>query len=442
MVTRHPAPLAQTAAALRDGSLDLVGYLNEVCDRVEANEPELQALLPEPDRRGRLLREGAALAERYPDPAERPPLYGVPLGVKDIFNAEGFETRAGSQLPPELFAGPEAASVTLLRAAGALVLGKTVTTEFAAMEPGPTRNPHDLGRTPGGSSSGSAAAVAAGYCPLALGSQTIGSVIRPAAFCGVIGYKPTYGRIPIAGVLPYSPSVDHVGLFTQDVAGMALAAALLCEGWQEAEARGVGGARPVLGVPEGPYLAQASPEGLAAFEDQLARLAYAGYTVHRVPTFGDIEAINRRHRRLTVSEMAAVHASWFAEHEALYRPRTAANIREGREVGAEEQEAARAGRAALRAELEGLMERESLDAWVCPPAPGVAPVGLDSTGDPAMNLPWTHAGLPVVALPAGRDVNDLPLGLQVIARAGQDERLLAWAGPLAEALYRHTEAGE
>ena len=442
MVTRHPAPLAQTAAALRDGSLDLAGYLNEVCDRVEATEPELQALLPEPDRRGRLLREAAALAERHPDPAARPPLYGVPLGVKDIFNAEGFETRAGSQLPPELFAGAEAASVTLLRAAGALVLGKTVTTEFAAMEPGPTRNPHDLGRTPGGSSSGSAAAVAAGYCPLALGSQTIGSVIRPAAFCGVVGYKPTYGRIPIAGVLPYSPSVDHVGLFTQDVAGMALAAALLCEGWQAAEARGTGAARPVLGVPEGPYLAQASPEGLAAFEDQLARLAHAGYSVRRVPAFGDIEAINRRHRRLTASEMATVHASWFAEHEALYRPRTAAIIREGREVGAEEQEAARDGRAALRAELEGLMDREGLDAWVCPPAPGVAPVGLDSTGDPAMNLPWTHAGLPVVALPAGRDVNDLPLGLQVIARGGQDERLLAWAGTLAEALDRHTAAGE
>ncbi|HEX5503753.1 MAG TPA: amidase [Thermomicrobiales bacterium] len=428
----HDAPLAATAAALRSGERDLPAYIEEVCDRVDALEPELRALLPEPDRRARLRNAAAALARRYPDPAGRPPLYGVPVGVKDIFRVEGFPTRAGSQLPPELFAGPEAAVVTALKGAGALILGKTVTTEFAASEPGPTRNPHNPAHTPGGSSSGSAAAVAAGYCPLALGSQTIGSVIRPAAFCGVLGYKPTYGRVPLEGVLPYSPSVDHVGCFTQDAAGLRLAAALLVPDWRAGDDTGAG--RPVLGIPEGPYLDRATPEGLAALAAQARRLADAGYTVRRVAAFADFAAIERRHRRLSSAEFAAVHADWFAAHEALYRPRSAALVRDGREVGDEELATARAGRAALRDALAAAMGAAGIDLWICPPATGPAPAGLDATGDPIMNLPWTHAGVPVVTLPAGHAENGLPLGLQCAARAGADERLLAWAGPLAAAL--------
>ncbi|HET8626174.1 MAG TPA: amidase [Thermomicrobiales bacterium] len=426
----YAAPLAATAAALRSGERDLAAYVEEVCDRVDALEPGLRALLPEPDRRARLRADAAALARRYPDPAGRPPLYGVPVGVKDIFRVDGFPTRAGSQLPPDLFAGPEAAVVTALKGAGALILGKTVTTEFAAAEPGPTRNPHNPAHTPGGSSSGSAAAVAAGYCPLALGSQTIGSVIRPAAFCGVFGYKPTYGGVPIEGVVPYSPSVDHVGCFTQDAAGLRLAASLLVSDWHDSD----DAARPALGIPEGPYLDRATPEGRAALEEQARRLADAGYAVRRVPAFADFDAIERRHRRLSSAEFAAVHADWFARHAALYRPRSATLVREGREVGDEELAAARAGRAALRDELAAAMDAAGIDLWICPPAPGPAPAGLDSTGDPAMNLPWTHAGVPAVTLPAGRAAGGLPLGLQCVARAGADERLLAWAGPLAAAL--------
>lgn len=430
---RHAAPLAATAAALRAGRLDPVAYVKELCDRIDAIEPLIRSLLPEPDRHARLVAEATALRERYPDPASRPPLYGIPVGVKDIFRVDGFPTGCGSALPAALFAGPEADAVALVRAAGALVLGKTVTTEFAASEPGPTRNPHHLEHTPGGSSSGSAAAVAAGLCPLAFGSQTVGSVIRPAAFCGVVGYKPTYGRIPTGGVIPYSQSVDHVGLFAQDVAGVALAAGVLCAGWRAVGSE-AGATRPVLGVPDGPYLAQASPEGLAAFEQHLARLASAGYTIRRVPAFADIEAINTRHRRLTIAEMAATHADWFAAHEPRYRPRTAALIRDGREVGAAEIEAARAGRQQLRAELEAAMRDAGLDLWAAPPARGAAPAGIDATGDPIMNGPWTHSGMPVVVLPAGRDPEGLPLGVQFIAPYGADEPLLAWAEGLAAAL--------
>ncbi len=429
----HLASLAETAAALHTGQLDLLTYINDICDRIDALEPEMQALLPESDRRARLLAEAQALQARFPDPAYRPPLFGIPVGIKDIFFVDSFPTRAGSQLPPELFFGAEGDCVHALRSAGALMLGKTVTTEFAYFEPGPTRNPHNLDYSPGGSSSGSAAAVAAGFCPLAIGTQTIGSTIRPAAFCGIVGFKPGYGRISNNGLILCSNTFDHVGIFTQDVAGAALAASLLCHNWQALET-GVSDALPVLGVPEGPYLAQASPEGLAAFEKQLTLLEKAGYTLRRVTAMEDIEVINRRHSRIVFAEMARVHAAWFAQYESLYRPRTAAAIREGQEVSAEELQLARWDITKLRVQLEALMSQAGIDLWVCPSAPGPPPEGLTSTGSPLMNLPWTPAGLPAISLPAGRAANGLPLGFQCVGAYMADERLLNWAAPMAEIL--------
>ncbi len=182
----NSAPFALTVEKLRAGQMDLTTYVDEMCDRVAKLDSRIEALLQEPDRRSRVRSEARELQTRYRDPATRPPLYGALVAVKDIFHVSGFVTAAGSAVPPELFAGPEATCVQMLRDAGAIILGKSVTTEFAYFEPGPTRNPHNLSHTPGGSSSGSAAAVAAGLCTLSLGSQTIGSVIRPAAFCGII----------------------------------------------------------------------------------------------------------------------------------------------------------------------------------------------------------------------------------------------------------------
>lgn len=427
----HPAPLAETAAALRSGELRLTMYIDETCDRIDAVEPQVQALLPEPDRRARLMSDAVALLARFPEPATRPSLFGVLVGVKDIFRLDGFPTRAGSQFPPEVLAGPETACVTTLRQAGALILGKTVTTEFAYFEPGPTHNPHNLDHTPGGSSSGSAAAVAAGLCPLATGTQTIGSVIRPAAFCGIVGFKPSYGRIPLDGLILFSESADHIGLFTQDVAGMELAASVACPNWRPAPTGGQSGRRPVLGVPEGPYLAQASAEALVAFEGQLAQLEEAGYVVRTVGMFEEIELTNRRHRRMIAAEMAQVHAQWFRQYESLYRPRTAEIIRDGQTVSADELASARAGRGVLRDEVHSRMQLAGIDLWVSPAAPGPAPQGIHATGDPAMNLPWTYAGLPSVTVPAGRAANGLPLGLQCVAPFMADEQLLAWAAPLA-----------
>lgn len=422
----HPAPLAPLAAGLRTGQLDLLDTLDVWWGRMAAVEPHLQAFISEDQRQPRLHVAAAALLAAYPDANTRPPLFGVPIGVKDIFHAAGFPTQAGSRLPAQRLAGPEAASVSRLKEAGALVMGKTVTTEFAYFEPGPTRNPHNLAHTPGGSSSGSAAAVAAGLVPLALGTQTIGSVIRPAAFCGIVGFKPSYNRIDPEGLLFFSPSADHVGLFTQDVAGMRLAAGQLCRGWQEISPPD----RPVLGIPADDYLQQASAEALALFEQQVAALQAAGYALERVPLFPDIAAINTRHRRLIAAEFAAEHAAWFAEFAHLYRPRTAALIQEGQRVPEEEVEESREGQSLLRQEIEHVMDVHGIDLWICPAVTGPAPLGLDATGDPIMNLPWTHVGLPALTLPAGRAANGLPVGLQLVGRWWEDENLLAWASQL------------
>ena len=399
---------------------------------VDAAEPRIRALVPEAHRRQRLVGELEA--------APAGPLHHLLVGVKDIFHARGLPTRAGTALPGGLFAAEgheetDADCVAALRAAGAVVLGKAVTTEFAYFEPGPTRNPRDPAHTPGGSSSGSAAAVAAGYCELAIGSQTVGSVIRPAAFCGVVGFKPTFGRVPRGGLLPCSPSVDTVGLFAPDTATAARGAAVIVEGWDSRMAEGLrdAGPRPVLGVPEGAYLRQASPEGLAGFREQAARLASAGFAVRRLEILADIEEVNARHRDLHAGEMALVHAPWMEEHLDLYKPLTREFLLRGREIPEARLREGREGRGFLRRQLEQAMAAEGVDLWICPSAPGPASRGLQATGDPVMNLPWTHGGLPALSLPAGL-VGRLPLGLQCVAAHGRDEALLAWGAVLEAAL--------
>ncbi len=418
-----PLPLAPTLTALRSGALALTDHVAQQCARIERVDPVVQSLLPEPHRREWLLAEAALLQASFATPAARPPLYGALVGVKDIFHVDGVVTRAGTAVPPEEFAGSEAAVVRALRDAGALIAGKTVTTEFAYFEPGPTVNPHRPTHTPGGSSSGSAAAVAAGLLPLAVGTQTIGSVIRPAAFCGIVGFKPTLHRIPSAGLVYFSPTIDHVGLFTQDVAGMAQAAGALCAAW-----RGLPAAQSaVLGVPDGPFLQQTEPEALARFEAQIARLPAAGFTLQRVPIFADIAELNQLHRRLVFAEFARGHTAIYERHAARYRPRTREIIELGRQVGDDELTRLRERALEARERMHSLMAREGIDGWLCPAAPGPAPAGLGATGDPNLNLPWTHMGMPALTVPAGVAANGLPLGLQLVGRYGEDEQLLAWA---------------
>ena len=422
--------LPSLATALRSGELPISNYLDILERRFAAVEPSIHAFMPEPGRFERLRAEAAELLLRWASPADRPPLFGVPVGIKDIMRVDGLPTSGGSRLPVDVLAGPESDCVTRLKLAGALIMGKTVTTEFAYFEPGPTRNPRNPAHTPGGSSSGSAAAVAAGLCPLALGTQTVGSVIRPAAFCGVVGFKPSFGRISTAGVIPLSPSVDHVGLFAGDHQGIALAAGVLLADWRPKYAPHP----PAIGIPEGPYLAQTGEEALRHFRAALERLRGEGYSVVPVPAMPDFEAVRERHNRIVDAEAAQVHARWFERYHDLYRARTVGLIERGRAVSREQLVEALAGREKLRAELLGLMDEHGLGLWVAPSAPGPAPVGLESTGDPVMNLPWTHSGLPALNLPMGQAANGLPLGLQFVGRWWADEYLLSWAETFQTAL--------
>ena len=404
----------------------------EALGRIDDGEPRWHALVEESGRQARL--EGEASRLDALEGAARGPLHGALVAVKDVFHVDGLPTGGGSRLPPEVLAGPEATSVTRLRKAGALVLAKAVSTEFAYYAPGPTHNPRRSGHTPGGSSSGSAAAVAAGYCPLALGTQTIGSVTRPASFCGVVGYKPSYDRIPIDGVIPLAPSFDHVGVLAESVGWAERAAAVLCDDWNPSSAVA---RRPVLAVAAGPLLGRAAPTTVAQFEQVVGRLEGQGFEVRRVELL-DAEALDRLeadHRRILAAEVAEVHARWLGEYRDLYHPTTLALIDEGRALDGAVLDAARESPLRTRRRFLEAMDAEGIDLWLSPSAPGPAPAGLDSTGDPVMNRPWSHAGLPTLGLPAAIDAaTGLPLGLQVAGRFGHDESLLCWGHRLVEAL--------
>lgn len=407
--------------ALRSNQLTFPEYLSQVEARFTAREPSVLAFIPERERFARLRVEADALLSRYSDLVKRPPLFGMTVGVKDIFHAKGFATQAGGELPADELQGGEAASVTRLKDAGALVMGKTVTTEFAYFTPGPTRNPHNPDHTPGGSSSGSAAAVAAGICSLALGTQTIGSVIRPAAFCGVVGFKPTYERIPRDGVIPLAPSLDHVGFFTPDVEMAKKVASVLIGDWRLETA----GRKPILGIPEGPYLDCASDYALTCFNDLCQSLTDAGYDLRRVRVMDDFQEIRDRHDAIMSYEAAQVHEEWFKKYENLYSPKFSDLIRRGQSITNYQLQLL--ARDAFREQITKTMNENQIDLWLCPPTIGPAPKGLDSTGDPVMCLPWTQIGFPAINIPTTKNDEGLPMGLQLVGKWNADESLLSWA---------------
>ncbi|MFF6886671.1 amidase [Streptomyces sp. NPDC012421] len=423
--------LLHVAQSLRTCATGVREHTDATLRRIADVDRAVCAFVDEPERTERLRAAAQDVTDRHPAPDARPALYGVPVGVKDILHVDGLPTRAGSTLPPEELAGPQATAVSRLLAAGALIAGKTVTAEFAVAAPGPTRNPHHLDHTPGGSSSGSAAAVAAGLVPLALGTQTIASLIRPAAYCGVVGYKPTHGRVPLDGVLPTSPSYDTVGTLTATAADAALAASVLCDDWRPERA---GGDRPVLAVPQGPYLGLAEPEALTAFDRQVNALRDAGYEIRTVPVFDDFEQDAFSLFVVNLYELARAHAGLFDRHADRYDPRTAEAILQGRTAQESDYTDALKARADFRDRLADATHRHDVDLWITPAATGPAPRGLDSAGDSVMSLPWSGAGLPIVSVPAGRSAADLPLGLQCAGRAGEDERLLHWARDLESTL--------
>ncbi len=413
---------------LKTGELQPKALIHQLCDRIEEADPHIHAFLPEPGRRERLLEELAGLERLLSDPASSMPLFGLPVGVKDIIRTEGFETRAGSKLPASLFDGPEARMVSRLRQAGALILGKTVTTEFAWFQPGPTRNPHHTGHTPGGSSSGSAAAVAAGMCPLSLGTQTIGSIGRPAAYCGITGFKPSQGRLPTEGIIPFSPQLDQPGFFAAAPEGLETVCRAIFDHWNQAL---VPSTSPRIGIPTGSYLKQAGQEVREFFTRKNHALKIAGYSLLEMDLFGDIRVINKAHRSIAAKDFARVHATWYQDYPHLYGKHSKALVEEGLHVKPDELEAALDLRRTWSQRLDSISQNEGIDLWLSPPATDSAPQGLKSTGSPLMNLPWTFTGMPTLVLPAGRSRNGLPLGLQATAIKGADEALLHWGSLLS-----------
>ena len=364
------------------------------------------------------------------------PLHGIPVGVKDIIDTGDMPTENGTVLHAGRTPRTDAAVVARLRAAGAVILGKTVTTECAYFHPGKTRNPHNPEHTPGGSSSGSAAAVAAGMVPLALGSQTNGSVIRPAAFCGVYGFKPTHGLIPRTRILKLSRTLDHVGFFAGNLEDLALLAEKLA-GWDEGDPDTRPRARipfkailseeppipPVIAFVKTPMWERAEPETKEAFAELVDAL---GDRVEEVELFPSAAEAWDWHKTIMEAEMAAnLEREWLSGKEKLSE-KLRALIERGRAISAVDYQRALARIAPMQQSFEELFTQR-YDAILTPAAPGTAPKGLDSTGDPSFCTLWTLAGLPALSLPLLRGESSLPIGVQLVGRRDFDARLLRTA---------------
>lgn len=408
----------EAAEAIRSGAASPVGLVEACLARIRALDGELQAWA-HVDADGALAVARERLAEAR---AGRPrgPLHGVPVGVKDIFDVAGMPTTGGARSFAHTRPTADATAVARIRAAGAIVLGKTVTTEFAYRDPAPTRNPWSQGHTPGGSSAGSAAAVAARMAPLALGSQTVGSVLRPAAYCGIVGFKGTHGLVPVTGVIPLAWSLDHVGVLTRSVADAALAMSVLSG--RDLQPSAVGAPRLAL-APE--LLRRASGEVAAHVEAVADAFARAGATVSKIElpaSFRDLPAAG-----LTVleAEAAAYHEPWFRKHADEYSPEMRNLVDAGLGLSATAYVGANRRRLAFRDDVMPLLAAH--DALLSPTAPAPAPVGLNSTGDGSLCAPWSNAGVPAITLPSGIASSGLPHAIQLVQAAGASSRLLGVA---------------
>jgi Asp-tRNA(Asn)/Glu-tRNA(Gln) amidotransferase A subunit family amidase len=361
----------------------------------------------------------------------RGPLHGVPIAVKDLIDTYDMPTAYGSPIYRGHRPAADAACVALARAAGAVVLGKTVTTEFAAFTPGKTANPNNPAHTPGGSSSGSAAAVADGMAPLAFGTQTAGSVIRPAAYCGAIGYKPSFGLLPRAGIKPLAESLDTLGIMARNVLDAAFLAGVLSER-RALRDLAVPDAPPRFGLCRTPYWDEAEPATAAALDAARASLEKAGARVLELAVAPEHEGLNAVQNTVMLYEMTRSLAHERVMRSGELSPRLGRMLDEGMAVGAEDYDRALARASAARTGLDGFFG--DCDAVLVPAAPGEASLGLGNTGNPVFNRMWTLLGTPALTFPARRGDSGLPTGVQLVGRVGRDARLLAACAFLERAL--------
>src|SRR5271166_3368436 len=420
---QDPARLTATAATrlIRAGRLRPETLMESCLARIATREPEVRAF----------AHLDPAQARRAAAAAPPGRLHGLPIGVKDVLDTADMPSEYGSPIWHGWRPRADSAAVAWARAAGGVVIGKTVTTEFATRKPGPTANPHNLRHTPGGSSSGSAAGVADGFFPLAYGTQTAGSVIRPAAFCGVVGYKPSYGMINRFGMKLMSESLDTVGVMARSVADCALfAGAVAGRDLGDPEVRPE--RAPRFGICRSPAWSGALPETQALLPRVASALAGAGASVVDRELSPSVAAIAAAHPIVMNNESGRA-LGW---ELANTREQISEGLRERLEFGLAQSEAAVAEAHAVfdRAQREFPACMEGLDALVTPSAPGQAPAGLEWTGDPAFNLIWTSLHVPCVTVPAGAGPDGLPLGIQIVTRIGEDRQALAWAQWVAAAI--------
>ncbi len=415
-------PLEELGAAaaiglLRDGAITSEALVRACLDRIARDEPRLHAWAHlDPER---------AIAEaRAVDARKRPaPLHGLPVGIKDIIDTADTPTECGTPLyrgrrPPR-----DAASVTALRTAGGVVLGKTVTTELAFFAPGPTCNPHDTAHTPGGSSSGSAAAVAAFMVPAALGTQTAGSIIRPAAYCGIVGFKPSHGLLSMEGIHPFAPSLDTLGVLVREVGDVAL----LLAGLGAPLAVPTLTRPPRIGLWRSSQWPRATPAMQARFEAVATTLARAGASVRELDPLPDEARLSEDQGLIMAAE--AVRSFDALRASGALSPQLTALLDRGLAARPDEVEAAKIRAGQAWTAMTGVLT--SVDALLTPSAPGEAPSGLESTGDPVFNRVVTLLGFPAISLPVGVGPAGLPLGVQLVGAPHCDGALLAtaaWTG--------------
>jgi Asp-tRNA(Asn)/Glu-tRNA(Gln) amidotransferase A subunit family amidase len=404
-----------------------VDYAHALLSRIAALEPRIQAWVTI-DREA-VLTEARRCADEARDGKFRGPLHGVPVGIKDIFYTKGLRTTMGSVLFKDFVPSVDARAVEKLKEAGAIVLGKTVTTQFANLDPGPTRNPWNVEHTPGGSSSGSAAAVAAGMCGATLGTQTVGSVGRPAAFCGVVSVMPGRQRISLSNVFPLAWSLDHAGVFARSVADLQLMLDVLTESPLETMGK-PNRPRPLrIGIVREFFYENATPETRGLTDALANKLAASGFSIGEagLPAIFDIQQSILR--MILRTETASLHEHLFAGHSGTYAAKLRALIETGMLVDAADYIRAKRLRRKYQREMAQLFE--TFDLIMTPAARAGAPRGIVTTGDPIMNGPWTLSDFPTMTLPHALAEDGLPVSVQLTAPP-LEERMLLEAGAQIE----------
>jgi Asp-tRNA(Asn)/Glu-tRNA(Gln) amidotransferase A subunit family amidase len=416
--------LAEAARAIREGSLTCVGLLEACLERIDARDKLIAAWeCIDPDG---AMAEARRLDKMKPDGL----LHGIPLAVKDVIDTADMATRCGSAIYDGRRPRWDASCVALVRRAGAIPLGKTVSTEFAYFAPGKTANPRNPAHTPGGSSSGSAAAVADMMVPGGFGTQTAASIIRPAAYCGVVGYKPSFGEFSLAGIKPFAESFDTLGLITRSVEDLTLLRAALL-GQFSAPALEWKGRAPRIGLCRTLYWHHAEAATQRAIEDAAETLARSGAHVDDATLPQSFDALVDTHKLMMAYEAARSLAYEYDAHGARLSPQLKALIEEGMRCPREAY--VKACMDARRARDELALRTQSWDALLTPSATAEAPRGLGSTGDPLFGRMWTLLHVPCITLPGMLGPAGMPIGVQLVGAFGGDEQLLAlakWAAPL------------